>query len=43
MAREKPQVPPRRYAGVGMTILLRVHYCFVAIIPVSKELSSTVA
>jgi hypothetical protein len=37
---EKPQVPPLRYAPVGMTILLRVDYCFVASIPVSKELSS---
>jgi hypothetical protein len=40
MAREKPRVPPLRYATVGMTILSRVHYCFVASIPVSKELSS---
>jgi hypothetical protein len=39
--REKPQVPPLRYATVGMTILLRVHYCSVASIPVSTELSSS--
>ena len=44
----EPQVPPLRYATVprhagagGMTILSRVHYCSVASIPISTELSSS--